>query len=79
MCDVMMSVCSVEVIDPKQLGSRSALFTGSPLSQIHSKSLSRPPPVPLGSNHCPSAVRALSMWQHYIPHCPSWLSDWLRL
>ena len=43
------------------------------------KSLSRPPPVPLGSNHCPSAVRALSMWQHYIPHCPSWLSDWLRL
>ena len=58
------------------LGSRSALFKGSPLSQIQSLSiLTTPPPAPLWQAR---ATISPGIWQLDTPHCPFQLYHWLQ-
>ncbi|KAL6464924.1 hypothetical protein MHYP_G00272410 [Metynnis hypsauchen] len=54
-------------------GSRSALFKGSSLSQIHT--------VPLHDSHpstCCPATRSPCIWQLDVPHCLIKLYHWLQ-
>lgn len=71
-----LSVSLIPTSGSRSRGHHFPRFTQRSVS--HSPSPPTPPPVPLRRDHCPPAIRTLSMWQLHIPHCPPKLTHWLQ-